>query len=431
MIKYFHSFLLSAPGISILSMLACFCFFYIRSDRRTYKTLIKGVYYSLFLFVCYSFLSGLNYRIHSFQVWDFTSFYLWGKVAVQGYNFYLPENSQAVFKILNFQTSEDFSEFINAIVNVGFLYPPPTIFYFLPLGLLTYNHAMVAWMIFILVFLLGCIYLVYNQHFKNEQLNGLVLVIILFLIFPSVNETIRFLQTNFIVFFYLLWMRKYADSKYSGIILALAFFTKPYMLIFGIYFLLTKNWKSILYFCATSMVVSFITIAFFGFKTFTSYFTDNPAKRIPSWQFSEQINQSLHAVLLRANVISIDKSFLFILIIILILSFVLVLLFKLLHKKQTDLLWFLLLLTGLLIYPGTLRYYGVSLLFIVFQLFNGKNSIGLNALIIIPFVGLLYYLVSYSVFGSICFLLLFIVLSSLWPEKLNKLNGRLDQFSIM
>ena len=403
----------SQIGISFISIFTCLCFYFYNFENKTLRVLIRVIYFSIFIFAFYSFLSIIKYRLHSFQVWDFTSFYLWAKVAVQGYNFYLPENSQFIFNTLSLPT-ENFKEFIDGIVHVGFLYPPPTMFYFYLLGYLNYNSALIVWTLFITLFLIACIYIIYKLYFREFEINGFVLVIILILINPTVKSTIIFSQTNFIVLFYLLLMRRYSNHKSAGVMLALAFFTKPFMLIFGIYFLLSRNWKAISYFLVSSLVLSGITIIAFGIDTFMSYFFNNATQRIPAWQFSEDINQSLHAVLLRANLISLDKPYIFFIISSTLLAITIQFSRYLLKKKLVDHVWALLLLVGLLIYPGTLSYYGVVLLFIIFQFFNKERPLGLDYRICIPVIAILFYLSSVSVFASICFLLIIVIFKSLW-----------------
>lgn len=422
MLKVYINTLLSTPvGISLLSVLTCLCFYYLKSEKNSFRKITQAIYFLVFSYALYSFSSRLNYRLHSFQVWDFTSFYLWGKVAVQGKNFYLPENSQIVFNSMIFPDT-NLNEFIYGIVNVGFLYPPPTMLYFVLLGYLPYNYALLVWTIFILFLLFACIYLVYNQYFNGEGLYGLMLVSILFLIYPSVNETIQFSQTNFLVLFYLLLMKKHSDNKLAGVFLALAFFVKPYMLIFGVLFLFTKNWKAVFYFLLSSVLLSIFTIVLFGADTFMSYFSNNPAKRIPAWQYSEQINQSLHAVLIRAGFISIDKPSSYIIIVTALFSIVIVSLTYLYKKQKYDFMWSLLLLVTLLIYPGTLSYYGVSLLFIVFWFFNSDHSLGLKFYLVVPIIGIFYYLISVSLFSSICFLLIIVIFNFFWHSKKHSFN---------
>ena len=419
LIKFIFKLLSSPLGISFLTILACCCYYYLDRVKNSYKPIIQIIYLFILIFVLYRFYSTVNYRINIFFVWDFTAWFLWGKVAAQGLNFYLPESSQIIYNTLNLPAA-NFEEFVDAIVNVGFLYPPPTMLYFWALGYMPLDLALKVWTSFIIIFLFACIYLVYIEFFRKDRLNGFMLASILVLILPMVNFTIVCSQTNFILLFYLLLLRKYADHKFAGVLLALAFFTKPFMLIFGLFFLLSKNWKAIAYFIVSALVISGITAFAFGIDTFMSYFFNNTTQRLPAWTFSEDVNQSLHAALLRANLISIDKPHVYLIIASIVLVATVIYLLYLQKRKQSDYIWAILLLVGLLIYPGTLNYYGVVLLFVTFQFFTTEKPLGLNLYLLIPVIGIFYYLNSVSVFASICLLLVIVVLKSLWQLKNNE-----------
>lgn len=411
--------------ISLLVIITSSFYYYLRSGKKSHKKVVWFAYLLIFTGLFVIFSNDEIYLISHPRVWDYTAFYLYGKVASLGYNFYLPENFQIVFDSLKLPfTDSELTDFMESVVGVGFPYPPPTIFYVLPLGFLSYESALVVWTIFVLIFLIGCIFLVYDYFFKKDKLNGLILVSILFLIFPSAKFNIACAQTNFLLLFYILLMRKYAYHKSSGLILALAFFTKPFMLIFGLFFLLTKNWKAIAIFVVSLLIVSVISMFFLGTETFMSYFLDNPAQRIPEWQFSEDVNQSLNAVLLRANIISLERPQFYLIISVALLILTYFFSVYLIKRKLGEIVWSLLLLIGLLIYPGTLSYYAVILLFISFQFFNKEQSLGMHAYLVIPIIGCLYYLNSISVFASICFLLFIVILKSLY--QLKKYNLSID-----
>jgi len=392
-------------------ILACLCYYYLISGKKEYKTYALAVYYSLFGIALITFLLKIIDRFQTPQIWDFTAFYLYGKVAASGYNFYLPESFQAVFNTTSLPFT-DFKDFIDEIVNVGFHYPPPTILYFMPLGFLSYNTAFTVWISFNLLFALGSIYMIYSMFFKQDKLAGILLVSILFFVSAQVRSTIFYTQTNFILLFLLLMMKKYSDSGISGVLLAIAVFTKPYMIVFGLFFLITKKWKPIAYFLLSSILISSITMLLIGSETFFSYFTNNATQRLPAWVFQEEINQSLHAVLLRAGLISLDKPFVYTFIVAIILGLTLLLLFRLKRQNNLDAIWCILLLTGLMVYPGTLSYYGVLLLFIIFQFFN-TPTLRLDFRLAIPIIGIFYFLNSVSVFSAICFLLIITTIISL------------------
>lgn len=422
MIRSIIQLLYTPWGISILATISCLFFYLINSNNQRYKLLIKLIFYSLLLFVAYKFLKAIDHRLNIFFLWDFTAWYLWGKVASLGLNFYLPENSQSVFAALNLP-SADYKDFIEAIVNVGFYYPPPTMLYFVGLGFLSFDVALKCWTIFILLFLAGSIYLTYKFHDEFKSLHGIALIMLFFLLYPSVNFTITCSQTNFHLLFLLLLMEKYAERNFAGILLALAFFTKPFMLIFGLYFLITKNWKAIAYFIGTTLILSGLSMAVFGFDTFVSYFTNNATPKLPPWQFSEDINQSLHAVLIRHEILSLKNQMAYTILSVIFLGATFLYSTFLNMKKQREIIWPLLLLASLIIYPGTLSYYAVLLLFILFKFIHKSSQLYLPHYIVIPLTGVAFYLSSVSVFLSMCILLGIVLIKSFINIKLVHSSG--------
>lgn len=407
----------------IIPMAAIFCFYLLASNNKNLKKYVLIVFSVIFFISFFIFCSTIIFRLSNAQVWDFTAFYLYGKVAASGHNFYLPANFHTVFNSLTLPPLS-YRGFIEESVNVGFLYPPPTILLFTPLGFLSYQTALICWTIFIILFAIGSIYLIYDLWFKKYKLNGLMLVAILFFILEPVRSTIFFSQTNFIALFLLLLMYKYAHSKYAGIILMLALFTKPYMIIFGIIFIIIKNWKAIIYFIISAVIAVAATFAIFGKDPFITYIFDNPSKHLPDWVFSESINESLHAVLIRQHIINLNNPSVYTFISIAILLLTGLYLIYLTRKKLYDYIWATLLIVALLIYPGTLDYYGVLLLFIVSQFYNKTNQLSIkNIYFNIIITGIFYYLTIVSVFSAIIFLLLIVIFKSILDSKRNTGNS--------
>lgn len=404
-----------------LSVMACLCFYFLKNGNTIPKKYIWVVYCSILIITSTIFFGKLIERIYHAEVWDFTVFYLYGKVAVSGHNFYSPESFHAVFNTLQLPPF-DYKEFTEEVVGVGFLYPPPTALLFSPLGFFSYHTAFIIWTIFTLSFIPGCIYLIYDQYFRPYKLNGLMLITILFFLSSPVRSTVVFSQTNFILLFLLLLMKKYSDKNFAGIFLALAFFTKPYMIVFAVIFLVRKQWKTLGYFAVTSFLLTGLTALLFGIQPFISYIVDNPSKRLPAWVFEENINQSLHAVLLRAHLISIDKPALYTLILGGGLLLTAAYLFYLVKRKLYDYVWVVLLLVGLIFYPGTLSYYAVLLLFIIFQFFDENKKLGFGMFLNIGIIAIFAYLSTVSVFTCICFLLALVVLKSLYNPNVKEIN---------
>src|SRR5689334_5229930 len=73
-------------------------------------------------------------------LWDFTISWLNGTVAAHGLNFYEPASYERLADAL--PATADLSRFV---VSVGFHFPPPTIFLFLPLGFFDVHTAYVLW----------------------------------------------------------------------------------------------------------------------------------------------------------------------------------------------------------------------------------------------------------------------------------------------
>jgi alpha-1,2-mannosyltransferase len=296
------------------------------------------------------------------------------------------------------------------VINVGFPYPPPTILYFAPLGLFSFDTAHVIWMVFNLFIVIGCIYLIYDQAFKEDKLVGIMLASILLFLLPDARYTIRCSQTNFIALFHLLLMYKYSDRKIGGIFLSLAVFTKPYMAILIFYFIYKKNWSAIIYFIITSLVLACITASLFGISPFITYITDNAYHRMPLYAFSETTNQSLNGFLIRMNIIPPGVSMEYKLIATLILIFTGIYMAYVARKKLYEYIMPVLLLVGLLVYPGTLQHYGIVVLFVLVLFLYKKSNLWSylywNAIII----GVFYALDRVSLFFVILFFLVLLIL---------------------
>ena len=413
--------------IGSIAILVYICFYFLSlTNKKNTKPFVWIIYSVLFALSVSSFIYKIFNTILHPQFWDFTCFYLYGKVSSGGYNFYSPESFHSVFNslklpaILNSSNSA-YAGFITECVNVGFPYPPPTILYFAPLGYLSYQTALILWTLFISSFAIACIYLIYSMFFKEYKLNGLMLVATLFFILSQTRGTVFYTQTNFILLFLLLLMKKFSNRKIAGIFLTLAIFTKPFMLIFGLYFLFRKKWYAILYFIGSSIILVGFTLALFGIEVFKSYVFNNPVNRLPKSVFFEDINQSLHSVLLRHNIITLDNPKVYMIIAILILSLTIAFLLYLLKRKLYDNIWSVLLLIGMMIYPGTLGHYGVLLLFFIPQFFE-KDTSYFNRYINILLIGIFYLLISFSLFSTICFLLIIVIYKSLNPNFLKKEN---------
>jgi hypothetical protein len=408
---------------------ACFLFYILKPKNNfRYKKIFKFLFLILLGVAVYKVLFQFIEEINQPNIWDFGSFYLFGKVASLGMNYYNPDNFHIVYNQIAHSLPEISDAFVSSLLNVGFLYPPPTILYFAPLGLLTFKSAVIVWSVILLIMAILCFYSVWHIFLKNFGQNGLILAGILFFSFPSTIGTIQYLQTNFFLLFYLLMMYRFQEKKYSGIFLAIAVFTKPYMIIFSLYFLLRKKWGSILYAIYTGIILSGVTFLIFGKDVFINYFLNGPTNRIPEWVYSEEINQSLSAVLIRHGLLGHFSNYTFVVLI--VLAIALMFLFYLLKKRLYDFMWSFLLIVALLVYPGTLSYYGTLLVFIITQFFSSYSQLRLSPLYAIICATICFSLASFSVFGCILFLLGLLIFKAIFYNTLFFENASLEKYFI-
>ena len=89
-------------------------------------------------------------------------------------------------------------------------------------------------------------------------------------------------------------------KDWGGIFLALGFVVKPYLALIFIYPILARKWKLLIVAIFSLVSVMFLSGLTFGFDVFKSYIIGNSLGNIPVYVYSESVNQSLLAVLLRS-----------------------------------------------------------------------------------------------------------------------------------
>jgi hypothetical protein len=322
--------------------------------------------------------------------WDFTCFYMFGKVAKEHLDFYNPSDYYKVLSTtqLPFTIDQDFKV---ELLNVGCLYPPPTVFLFLPLGYMSYHTAMYFAYFFILLSVIACIFLLKQIFFTNEKVVGLLISSIILLSFPPLISTILFTQTCIFLLMLLLLLFYTRDKAYSGIFLALAIFIKPFAGILLLYFILRKQWNTLLFFFITCTVIGIISLAYFGVDIHLEYILSNPSKRLPSFWWLETSNQSLLCQLYRTfpnnwklaqlinNIVSV-----------VLVSYSAYLTYIILKRKVYDLIFPLLLVLALIIYPNGQLYYPIVHALSIFIIFKYIANDKLKLFVFVIFFVLLF-----------------------------------------
>ena len=175
---------------------------------------------------------------HQPPVWDFQVFWLNGHVAAQGLNFYMPENYHVMA-----QTLKPDDGFTREILDVGFWYPPMTMFLFVPLGWLNISNAYLLWQISSLLICIACIYGLWGLFPKENRIISLLLVSALMFRLTPVHTTFHVSQTNFIALLFFLMFWRNRSKGWGGVWLALCVVVKPYMALLYIYPLFMRKWK--------------------------------------------------------------------------------------------------------------------------------------------------------------------------------------------
>ena len=365
---------------SITFLILSILFVYAKAETKNKKT-IANVFLGMVTFVIFKLLYDLLISYYKIPAWDFPGFYIFSKVGMSGASFYDPNAFSQIFSHLHLGNIVG-GGFIDEIVNVGFWYPPPSMFLFLPLGLFDIQSAYIIWQSILIAFLvIDVLLLVKYYQFQNnggvDKNISLLFLLSLILFFPGFISSINISQTIFIFLFLLILLIQNLENWKAGMFLALLIIIKPLAAIFALYFLIFKKWKIFISFILSGSVIVLLTIVFFGFDSFITFFKSPPTIRIPSQVFYESTNQSLNGVLLRlqlkffglvqfSTIKVIDYS----------ISFLMLLstIFCSLHlsKKDKKLAFMIFVPMALLIYPNTLTSYTIILLPVMLYLFN-KN----------------------------------------------------------
>jgi len=327
--------------------------------------------------------------------WDFLGFWLHGKVAAQGLNFYEPIYAQ--------QLAQPFNptwEFTHEILDVGFWYPPPTIFLFVPLGWVDDIHlAYGLWYVAQSVILILDIFLLWKIFLKKSDSIGLALSAALVLILFGTHSTIEYGQTNFVALLMLLLFWRDRDRHHGGLWLAVGIFTKPFLGGLLIYLLLRRHWHTLASTIVALSAISLLTISIFGPVTFFSYFKASHYAKLPDWVYTEMTNQSLLATILRLTKYDFSHTSplmqpIFIALALLMTGITGWIIYCL-DARHDDWALVLMLLLTLLLYPVSQMFYSVLLILPILLLWAYRQKVPGSIWSVVPLITLMYAIMDY------------------------------------
>jgi hypothetical protein len=287
--------------------------------------------------------------------WDFLLFWINGAVAAHGQNYYDPRLATALAQ--PFHPTDDF--IVEGLAR-PFLYPPPSILWFLPLGLFSLHTAAVLWFAFQFLCLARAVVILSRHVLLDGSSTGLLLTGALAALIYGTYLNIRTGQTVFLILLLMALFFRDRDKFMGGVWLALGILAKPLIAVFFIWLLLKKRWMSLLLALATLAAAAGLTLTIFGGEVFRSYFTID-FSALPSSSYTEPENQSLLAWVLRITGGSAPQSIPYIVIALLLVAVTLWRIRRLADSRD-DIAFAVTLVLGLLVYPGSLRSYSVLLL---------------------------------------------------------------------
>lgn len=422
--------------ILCLFLISGLLFFYSNRNPK-YRYPINKILLGIAISLCLYFSNKIIQTYRIIPEWDFLCFYLFGTVGRSHSNFYDPVVFKKYFDILQLQSLAS-SSFIKEIVNVGFWYPPPSMFLFVGLSLFKIKTAYFIWQsIVVFLFLLDVFLLIqlFNSYKTKELKEGgsKLPILLLILLFPHVLQSLFVSQTLTLFLFFLLLMIKYVNKWQSGVFLAILIIIKPLAALFFLYFLFFKKWKIILSFTISGIVIVLATSLYFGIDNFLNYFLSPPTLRIPEyvyWESSSLYVEVLKLQRLLPNLISegVIKPIYYFLSALLIIA-------TLFAIYKTDKIksfnpFFVFIPLALMIYPGTLGHYIIILLPVILYFYNlalFKNT-SLNFFCIFVFYAIGFY--SFSLLNFLLWLF-FIYLSFSMRYSKNNSNSLFTKFAFL
>ena len=173
--------------------LIAFIFYSSRLKKSYFSILVSLYLISLIAISFFDVAKNISDNYSHPPEGDFLAFWMNGRAALSGENFYNAKTFQEIE--LPYNPSDGFRE---EIIDVGFWYPPFAMFLFLPLGLANFSNAFLIWQIVNVVFCFVCIYEIWKLSLREYGILSLFLIAALFLMLTPTRNTFHFAQTNFI-----------------------------------------------------------------------------------------------------------------------------------------------------------------------------------------------------------------------------------------
>lgn len=331
--------------------------------------------------------------------WDFQALWLYGRVADSGQNPYLPGPYPAMAGPGPF--NQDFRE---EVLEVGAVYPPPTLLLFGTVGWLPLRVAIVPWMVLQAIAFIGMVILLWRIFMPDRGGWGLALMFTLALLLASTIATFGHGQVNFLAVLCVLAAWRTRQRAISGAWIVASTILKLMYGVLWLYPVLRGRWRSCVGIIVASVVALAASAIAFGWRMLGTYVTDNPVQhRMPSYYFTTYVNQSLLGASIRLMpyprpVLGPPIHHPLYIISALIVTMITVWLAARLPRtaEGEDAAFTLLILAGMLIYPWTISNYFVLLLVPMGYLWARRNRSPLNVFWTLLLISAVYPITYYA-----------------------------------
>ncbi len=304
--------------------------------------------------------------------WDFACFWLYGHIAAAHLNVYDP----GVYARFASPFPPD-SAFRDAVLNVGFPYPPPSIALFWPLGFLaSVRLGLTLWYGVAVGALIAAAWFLARSFMPADGWRGALLILGLICALPAAQNTVGDAQTNFLLLLLVALALLKRNTPAGAVWTALAVWVKPYAAVLLVTDLIGRHWRRLAVAGLTLALTLAAGVLLVGPLAFAAYLQANPSAREPPSAFVEVVNQSLLSAVLRLHHtlpprVSASHEPLYVG---LALLFTLVTVAACLRRTSTQAAFAVTLLLGLIVYPGTLTSYGVMLILPLLVLWQQRNQ---------------------------------------------------------
>jgi hypothetical protein len=230
--------------------------------------------------------------------WDFLAFYFFGKVAAAGLPLYDPASFHSIAQDLGVQVSPWFA---TEVLDVGFPYPPPTVFLFMPLAALDLAPARDAWYGFVALTIVGAGLAAGFLLARSRRWEAAALGVSLTLALPPTLINQDNGQTvGLLVILACLTLATIGRTA-GGVFAGLGVIVKPLFLIPAAAIIAARNWRGVAATALVGVAAVVLTGAVLGLDELVGYARQEHVDRLPAVLYSHPTNQSLLATLMRAT----------------------------------------------------------------------------------------------------------------------------------